>query len=55
MEYANKELVRRFVINYLHHKKNYKVEDASKLFDDNLEHFVKVFDVLGLDTLTKLF
>ena len=45
----NEEILEKIVVNFLHHKQNYSVEEAKKLYYDNVTHFKAVSEILGQD------
>ena len=54
----NPELRHRIVVNFLHHVKGCTVEEAENLYNENLTHVNKVFDLFGekvmINTLKEL-
>lgn len=51
MDIGTSQIVRRFVVNYLVYKKDFDLKDAHQFFDENYEHFEKVFEMFGEDFL----
>ena len=51
MDIGMDQILRRFVVNYLVYKKGFDLRGAHQFFDENYEHFEKVFDIFGEDLL----
>jgi len=43
----NNEILEKIVVNFLHHKQDYSVEEATNIYYANAVHFKAVSDCLG--------